>query len=302
MASPSVGDLLSPETLARVDSYSLLARVVVEGFLGGLHRSLYQGFGSEFFQYRNYVPGDDPKYVDWKVYGRLDRFFTKVFQEETNLNCTLVLDTSASMAYQGERSRCSKLRYAAMLAACLAYLARRQGDNIGFCAYSQTLSAWLPPGRQHDGAQRVFTALQRLAPGGVADHRAALHFVGENLRRRGLVVLISDFHGLDDDLEAIARRLRFAHHDCLAFQVLDRDELDLPFSRTVRFVDSEGGEELTTAPDLVRSGYERAMQAFLERVRSVCLGQQVDYLTVPTTESLGHLLAAYLHRREALAR
>lgn len=302
MASPNVGDLLSPETLARIDNYSLLARVVVEGFLCGLHRSLYQGFGSEFFQYRNYVPGDDPKYVDWKVYGRLNRFFTKVFQEETNLNCTLVLDTSASMAYQGERSRCSKLRYAAMLAACLAYLARRQGDSVGFCAYSAGLNAWIPPGRQHDGAQRVFTELQRITAAGVANHQTAMHFVGENLRRRGLVVLISDFHGVEDGLDAIVRRLRFAHHDCLAFQVLDRDELDLPFGRTVRFVDSENGQELTTAPDLIRNGYERAMETFLDRVRSVCLGQQVDYLAVPTTEALGHLLAAYLHRREALAR
>jgi uncharacterized protein (DUF58 family) len=188
-----------------------------------------------------------------------------------------------------------------MLAACLAYLARRQGDSVGFCAYSEALTAWVPPGRHHDGAQRVFTELQRLTAGGVANHRAALHFVAESLRRRGLVVIISDFHGFEDDLEALVRRLRFAHHDCLAFQILDRDELDLPFGRTVRFVDSEGGRELTTAPDLVRSGYERSMQGFLDRVRNTCLGQQVDYLMVPTSEVLGNLLAAYLHRREALA-
>jgi uncharacterized protein (DUF58 family) len=300
MPSANVGDLLSPETLARIDSYSLLARVVVEGFLSGLHRSLYQGFGSEFFQYRNYVPGDDLKYVDWKVYGRLDRFFTKVFQQETNLDCTIVLDTSASMAYQGERSHCSKLRYGAMLAACLAYLARRQGDGVGLCTYAQGPSAWIAPGPHRGGAQRVFAELQRLTAAGVADHGAALHFVAEGLRRRGLVVLISDFHGLEDGLEALVRRLRFAHHDCLAFQILDRDELDLPFGRTVRFVDSEADQELTTAPELVRSGYQRAMQGFLERIRGTCLGQQVDYLMVPTTEALGSLLAAYLHRREAL--
>ncbi len=300
MPPSDIGDLLSPEVLARIDNYALLARVVVEGFLSGLHRSLYQGFGSEFFQYRNYVPGDDLKYVDWKVYGRLDRFFTKVFQEETNLDCTILLDTSASMGYQGERSRCTKLRYAAMLAACLAYLARRQGDNVGFCAYSESIAAWIPPGRHHDGARRVFTELQRLSPGGAADHGRAVHFVAETLRRRGLVVLISDGYGLEDSLAGLLRRLRSGHHDTLAFQILDRDELDLPFGGTVGFVDSEEGRELTTAPDLVRAGYRRTMEGFVEGIRAACLGQQVDYLLVPTTESLGNLLAAYLHRREAL--
>jgi uncharacterized protein (DUF58 family) len=300
MPSPTVAELLSPETLARIDSYALLARVVVEGFLSGLHRSLYQGFGSEFFQYRNYVPGDDPKYVDWKVYGRLDRYYTKVFREETNLDCTIILDTSASMGYQGGRSRCTKLRYGAMLAAALAYLARRQGDSVGFCAYAETITAWVPPARHRDGAQRVFTELQKLTPRGVADHRTVLHHVAENLRRRGLVVLISDFHDLEDDLASVVRRLRFAHHDCIALQVLDRDEMDLPFSRTVRFVDSEGGPELTTVPDLVRVGYEHAMEGFVKQVREACLAQQVDYLLAPTSENVGNLLAAYLHRREAL--
>jgi uncharacterized protein (DUF58 family) len=301
MPVTTVAELLSPETLVRIDSYALLARVVVEGFLAGMHRSLYQGFGSEFFQYRTYVPGDDPKYVDWKVFGRLNRFYTKVFQEETNLNCTIVLDASASMGYQGQRSVCGKLRYASMLAACLAYLARRQGDSVGLCAYAEALSTWVPPALRHDGAQRVFTALQALQAGGVANHRTALNYVAENLRRRGLVVLIGDFHGLEDELEALLHRLRFAHHDCIVFQVLDRDELDLPFQRTVRFVDSEDGSELTTAPDLIRAGYEQTMTRFLERIRSICLSQQVDYLQVQTSENLGNLLAAYLHRREALS-
>jgi len=300
MSSPTVAELLSPETLVRIDNYSLLARVVVEGFLSGLHRSLYQGFGSEFFQYRNYVPGDDPKTIDWKVYGRRNRFYTKVFQEETNLNCTLVLDCSASMDYQGQRSVCGKLRYAAMAAACLAYLARRQGDSVGLCTYADGITSWLPPARHHDGAQRVFTELQRLKAGGIADHGKALNFVAESLTRRGLVVLVSDFHELEDGLESFVRRLRFAHHDAIAFQVLDRDELDLPFGRTVRFVDSEGGQEVTTAPDLIRNGYTQAMNAFLEQIRGACLSHQVDYLLVPTSENLGNLLAAYLHRREAI--
>ena len=294
-------ELLSAETLLKIDSYSLLARVVVEGFLSGLHRSLYQGFGSEFFQYRNYVPGDDFKYVDWKVYSRQDRFYTKVFQEETNLNCTILLDASRSMAYEGRRSACGKLRYASMVAACLAYLAQRQGDSVGFYAYGDALRVGLPPGRRIDGVQRVFTELHRLSASGTADHASALHFAAENMRRRGIVVLISDLHGAEDELESLIRRFRFAHHDCIVFQILDRDELDLPFGHTVRFVDSETEAELTTAPDLIRDSYIGAMDRFLEAVRNACLAQQADYLLVPTTEDLGNLLAAYLHRREAMS-
>jgi len=301
MADSTSAELLSPDTLVRIDSYALLARVVVEGYLSGLHRSLYQGFGSEFFQYRNYVIGDDPKTIDWKVYGKRDRLYTKVYQEETNVNCTLVLDCSASMAYQGTRGACSKLRYAAMAAACLAYLSRRQGDRVGLCAYADDIVSWLPPTRHHDGGQRLFNALQGLQPGGQADHTRALRFVSERLSRRGLVVLLSDFHGLEDDLEALARRLRVAHHDGIAFQILDRDELDLPWSQTTRFVDSEDGHELTTAPALIRSGYQAAMDAFLEQIRGLCLSQQFDYLLLPSSDHLGNLLAAYLHRREALS-
>ena len=292
-------DWLTPDMLLSIDNYSLLARVVVEGFLSGLHRSLYQGFGSEFFQYRNYVPGDDFKYVDWKVYSRQNRFYTKVFQQETNLNCILILDASASMGYQGTRSACTKLRYASMLAACLAYLAQRQGDSVGLYAYGENLRVAVEPGRRVDGVQRIFTELQRLSPAGIADHAAACHFAAENMRRRGIVILISDFHEVETDLEALIRRFRFAHHDCLVFHVLDRDELDLPFGQTVRFIDSETEAEMVTAPDLIRDGYREAVESFLARVRGACLAQQADHLLVPTTEDLGHMLAAFLHRREA---
>ncbi|MBN2450591.1 MAG: VWA domain-containing protein, partial [Lentisphaeria bacterium] len=199
-----------------------------------------------------------------------------------------------------QRGQCTKLRYAAMVAACLAYLAQRQGDSVGLYAYSASLKACLPPQRRIDGIQRVFSELQRVGAEGTADHALALSFVADHLRRRGLVVLISDLQGAEDHLEQAIRRIRFAHHDCIVLQILDPDELELPFSRTVCFVDSETGQEITTAPELIAEGYRAAMRGFLERVRRICLSQQTDYLLVPSSENLGNLLAAYLHRREAL--
>lgn len=298
MPSTELTDLLSPATLARIDNYALLARVAVEGFISGLHRSLYHGFGSEFFQYRSYAPGDDLKYLDWKVYARRDRFYTKIFQEETNANFCVILDASASMGYAGRRAPCSKLRYASMVAACLAYVAARQGDNVGFYAYSDTVLSAIPPGHRSGGLQRILPELYRLRAGGTAQHERVMNYVSESFRRRGMVVLISDLLEADAALPRILRRFRFARHDCLVVHVLDPDEQDFPFSDTTRFVDSEGAEELVTAPALARHAYLRGMNAFLERVRLACLEQQVDYLRVASTDNLGNILAAYLHDRE----
>lgn len=299
MADPKLTELLSPSVLARIDDYSLLARVVVEGFISGLHRSLFQGFGSEFFQYRPYAPGDDLKYVDWRVYSRSDRLQTKVFQEETNMNCCLVLDASASMDYRGDRAECSKLRYASMAAACLAYLASRQGDRVGLYAYADGLSTVVHPGRG-GGLHGILAALGRLKPGGTADHRRALDFVSESVKRRGTVVWLSDFHGVEEEAGNLLKRFRFAHHEGVAFQILDPDELDLPFNGTMRFVDSEHGGEIVTAPDEVRDEYRQRVEEFTESIRLSCLREQVDYLLMRSDENLGNLLAAYLHRRESL--
>ncbi|MBT3288549.1 MAG: DUF58 domain-containing protein [Victivallales bacterium] len=300
MPEPKLTELLSPSVLARIDDYSLLARTVVEGFISGLHRSLFQGFGSEFFQYRPYVAGDDLKYVDWKVYARQDRLQTKVFQEETNMNCCLVLDASASMDYQGDRAACNKLRYAAMAAACLAYLASRQGDRVGLYAYGDGLQTVVHPGRG-GGLRGVLSAIARLKPAGVADHRQALDFVSDSVRRRGIVVWLSDFHGAEDEVGSLLKRFRFSHHEGVAFQILDPDELDLPFAGTMRFVDSEHSGEIVTAPEEVREEYRQRVAEFTETIRLSCLREQVDYLFMRSDENLGNLLAAYLHRRESLA-
>ncbi len=297
MPEQTLAELLSPSALARIENYAVLARTVVEGFISGMHRSVYHGFGSEFLQYRNYSPGDDLKYVDWKVFARSDRHVTKVFQEETNLNCCLVLDTSASMAYQGQAAACSKLHYAAMVAACLAYLANRQGDNVGLYCYGDTLTTALPPVQRQGHLHRLLTELARLTSAGSSRHEQYLPHIAQSLRRRGVVVFLSDFLEADETVLPLLRRFRSAQHDCIAMQIVDADELDLPFERTTRFIDSESGAELVTAPQNIRNDYRTAMEAFLDRLRKGCLEIGIDHVLVNTSEDLGGTLAAYLHRR-----
>ena len=297
MSGNRLSEILSPATLARIDNYQILAKVVVEGFIAGMHRSVYHGFGSEFLQYRDYTSGDDLKYVDWKVFARRDRLYTKVFEEETNMNCTVVLDASASMGYQGERAACSKFHYGAMVAACLVYLASRQGDNIGLHCYSDTLRCGIPAGHRGGQLHRILAELQRVQPAGQSRHAAFLPYVAESLRRRGVVVFISDFLEAEDSIAPLLKRFRYAGNECIVVHVLDPDEQDLPFQTTTRFVDSESAAQIVTSPATVRAEYVAAMQAFQQGLRQLCLDMQSDYLACSTAADIGATLAAYLHRR-----
>jgi uncharacterized protein (DUF58 family) len=301
MSASPLTDLLSPATLAGIDGYALLARLAVEGFVSGLHRSLYHGFGAEFYQYRNYVKGDDLKYVDWKMFARRNKFYTKVFQQETNMDCVILVDASASMSYRGEGAPCSKLHYACMLAACLAYLANRQGDNVGFYAYNEQVVSAVPPGGRPGHLSRIFTELSRLEPAGEADHGHALSFVAETCRHRGLVIVLSDLLEATDTVIPLLKRFRFAHHDCILFQVLDPDEVQFPFNGTARFQDLETSAEITTVPQSVRTDYLKGMQDFLADLRQQCEGSQASYHLCTSDANLGAGLGAFLHQRETMA-
>ncbi|MBC2595566.1 DUF58 domain-containing protein [Ruficoccus amylovorans] len=297
---PSVHDLLDPAHLAQLGNYALLSRTAVEGFLSGMHRSLFHGFGTEFLQYRDYTPGADLKYLDWKLLARTDRLYTKVYQEETNMNLQLVLDTSASMDYRGERAACTKLHYACMTAACLAYMAVRQGDNVGLFAYGDTLQEVVPPGHRTGQLDRVLQALTRLRPAGPADHDAMLQTFGNQLRQRSIVIYISDMLEAENLLPEHLKRFRLRHCDTLAVQVLDSDELDLPIEGVARFHDIESGREIISWAETTRDGYKSQMSDFMNKLRDGFTRSQVDLLRLTTDESLGYALARYLHHREAL--
>jgi uncharacterized protein (DUF58 family) len=293
-------NLIDPKVVDRIGSYALFSRTVVEGFISGLHRSMFHGFGSEFVQYRNYVSGDDLKYVDWKVYARTRKLCTKVFREETNMNCRIVLDCSASMAYKGENSKYSKLEFASIAIACLAYLISRQGDKVGFYAYGDKISAAVPPGSGQRHLQEIFAKVKDLKADGTGSHRDCLNKISEGFKGRGLVIFVSDMMEQEDEIINFLKSSRFAHNDCILMQVLDNDEIEFPFSKNVRFIDMENQQEITTAPELVREHYQTNLSSHLESIRTSCLKNQVDYSLLNSAEQLEHALAAYLHKREEL--
>ena len=289
---------MNPEILAQINNFSLLARTVVEGFIAGLHTSLYHGFGTEFVHYRHYYPGDDLKYVDWKVYARLNKFQIKVFQEETNCNSYIVLDTSASMGYSGRGRSISKIEFAKMIVACLAYLINRQGDNVGFYAYDEQLRVSIKPGHRGGQVQNICNKLANIEAAGSCQHEHVLHRLADMLQRRGIIVFISDFLDADEALKKAIRYFRASHHDCILFQILDDDELNFPFTESTRFIDSETGNEINTAPERVRDHYLNSVNRYLREFEDNCLKNNVDYCRLSTSQSLANILAAYLHRRE----
>lgn len=292
-----LNSLLDPEHLHRIAPLPLMARTAVEGFLSGLHRSVFHGFGAEFLHYRSYTPGEDLKYVDWKLYARRDKVYTKVFEEETNMNLYLVLDCSASMGYRGGSSY-DKLRYATMVAACFAYLASRQGDNISLLTYADKVTGFLPPGHRGQQLHRLLLALASQKAGGGAQHDRAFDYLETQTSTRGLVILLSDMLECEDTLPQRLNRLRMLHCDCIALQILDPEEVELPRHNGARFEDMESKRELLTNPATVADRYNASMREFLLKTRKAFQREQVDFRLLTTNDHLGLALAGYLNRRE----
>lgn len=290
--------LLDPAHLAALGNYALMARSAVDGYLSGAHRSLARGFGTEFVQYRDYTPGADLKYLDWKLLARSDRLYTKLYQEETNMNLYLVVDASASMDYRGESTAVTKFQYACMLAACLAYMATRQGDNVGLYGYNDTFLEVVPAGHRGGQLNQVLQALERLKPSGSADHERVLQQLGDQLRQRGIVVVISDMLEAETVLPKRLKHFRLRHCDALALQVLSPDELELDDRGVARFEDIETGREVVSWPELTGADYKSQMSDYQAMMRDAFRAAQVDHLPLTTDLSLGISLARYLHHRE----
>lgn len=286
---------IDPEQLAAIRDLQLLARTVVSGVMTGLHRSPHSGSAIEFAQYRPYTQGEDPRFVDWKLYGRTDRLHVKQFQEETNLRCTLVLDCSASMDYGS--GPVTKFRYAVMLAAALAVMLREQRDAAGVIAYHHELITHVPPRVGHANLQRILVELDNLRPAGKTDANATLRYLGDVLRPRGMLVLISDLlHPLDEMLEHL-KSLRARRHDVLVLQISDPAEQSFPFEQTTTFIDAEDNEELYAVPNAVREGYLENRKRHFDAVRKECLASEIDYEEFVTNEPLDRALNRYLHHR-----
>lgn len=294
----STTKLLDPQLLARLKDYQLLARIAANGFLSGAHRSLSSGQGTEFLQYREYVTGEDLKFVDWKLYARSNRLQTKRFAEQTQAACYLVIDTSASMAYQGSRSHCHKLQYASMLAATLAWLALHQGDKVGLLTYSNRIHDWLPPASHSGQLNLVLQALTRLSPGGTALHRPAIESLAGKLSDRGMVVLLSDMIEAETELPELFKFSATKTHEGLAIQILDPDELDFPFSVSTLFEDYETALQIRTNPAAIRAGYVKQVENLQKQLQADFNHSQVDFFCTTTDMDLALSLSRYFHQRK----
>lgn len=288
---------LDPELLARIGSLELLARAVVEGFMSGLHRSPFTGFSTEFTEYRQYNAGDDLRYLDWRLLGRTDRYFIKKYRADTNTQCHLLIDTSASMNY-AHASSVTKLDYAKFLAASLAYLLNRQQDAVGMVAFDQKVHTHVPARNRTGHMRTIFGNLSLLQPGGETRLAESLHQLAEILTRRGIVVVISDFYDQPDRMQEAFQHLRFKGHDLVAFHVLDQNELDFDFKEPVLLLeDAETQELMSVLPDVVMSGYRERMQRHVEDMRRCAAANHVDYEMLTTKQPLDFALFSFLSRR-----
>jgi uncharacterized protein (DUF58 family) len=286
---------LDPAVVARLSNLELKARTVVEGFLSGLHRSPFKGFSVEFAEYRQYIPGDDLSTIDWKVYARSDRHYVKKFEEETNLNCHVMLDISRSMAY-GSRG-ITKYEYGQCLAASLAYLMNRQRDGVGLAAFDDRIVTMLPASARPGHLSAMLVMLDRLELGTETNVSKPLHQLADSLSKRGMVVLISDL--LDDPKRVIRglKHFRFRGTDVIVFHLLDPDELAFPFERATRFEDMETKDEVTAVPVVVRDHYLKAIGGLIERYKQELGASGIDYQLLRTDQPLELALLAYLSTR-----
>jgi len=285
---------LDPRTLAKLQGLTLRARRIVEGFVAGLHRSPYRGFSVEFAEHREYVPGDDIRHLDWKVFGRTDKFYLKQYEDETNLICYLVLDVSESMSYRGPDSALSKLEYAQCIAAALAWLVLQHQDAVGLITFDRQIRDYVPPSNSPSRLNELLAVMEQTPSANKTAVGTTFQQLAQKLTKRGVVLVISD---LFDEAKSVLnglRHLRHRQHDLAVLQILDPAELSLPFDRPTLFRGLEGMPALTTQPRAIRTAYQSELDSFLKQIKRGCLDNSIDYRLVSTDQSFDVALSAFL--------
>jgi uncharacterized protein (DUF58 family) len=290
-----------PDTIAQISDLTLRCRRLVEGAISGLHRSPFHGFNIEFAEYREYTPGDDLRRLDWRVFARSDRHYIKQYEEESNVRVTFLVDASASMNYRGVAAL-NKFDYAATLVVALGMLLTRQQDPVGLVLFDETATTVLPPSAKQAQLVVMSGLLESCRPARSTELGGLLHSLADQFRRRNLLVIVSDLFTDLDSFFAGLNRLRFSGHEVLVMQVLDRDELDLPFEGPTIFRDIEGQEQVFAEPWAFRRSYQKAMRDFLEQVTSECRSRAYDHVRFVSDEPLGDSLSYFLHSREENSR
>jgi uncharacterized protein (DUF58 family) len=289
---------VDPRALARISTLELLARNVVDGFISGLHRAPHLGTSLDFAEHRAYMPGDDLRRMDWRLYARTDRFYLKQFEADTNANTSVFVDVSKSMSYG--LGGISKLDYARYLAASLLYFSSRQRDRVGLGTFDNQVVDWIPPSARH--LDLALLALERAEAGRPGELGPPLRTLGERLRRRGIVVLISDFYEPPETVLEALRKLRYRGHDLVVFHVLDPTEIDFPFEDAQPFEDLESGVRIPVVPEAQRATYRALVEAHVETLQKGCVGHRIDYMLLNTALPLDHALFRYLSVRERMSR
>ena len=289
---------LEPEMVARLSNMSLRARLVVEGYIIGQHKSPFHGFSVEFAEHRAYGPGDEIRHVDWKLYGKTDRYFVKQYEEETNLRAYILLDTSRSMEYKS--SKISKLDYGNYLSAALAYLMINKQDGVGLTLFDNQIQKFIPPRSKPSHINTILTHLDTIGSGKDTNVGIVLHEMAERIKKRGLVILISD---LFDETENIIKGLKHFRHnkqEIIVFHIMDRKELDFNFTNRTKFKDMETDEQITTEPWKIRKIYQQSIRSYQDELRLRCREQKIDYVPLFTDQNLDLALNEFLKKRQRL--
>ncbi len=298
---------LDPKVLAKISRLDVRARLVVEGFITGLHKSPYHGFAVEFASHREYVPGDEIKHIDWKVWARQDRFYIKEYEEETNLSCTILLDASKSMAYgQGVVERgvpvLGKFDYAATAAACLAHLLQHQQDAVGLVTFDHEIRKQLPASAHPSHLKLMLHELENTSPDDRSDVGEVFHRLAEQTRKRGLIVLVSDLFVDLETLREALRHFRHRRHEVILLHTLHEHELSFPFQDNTMFKGLEVSAEVLAEPRALRKSYLEVLDRYMQRVRKIAADLGIDYVRLSTGEPLDAVLTAYLAFRQRTMR
>ena len=286
---------LDPDVLKAISGLELKARLIVEGFVSGMHRSPFHGFSVEFAEHREYVPGDDVRFVDWKVYGKSDRYYIKQYEEETNLRCWILVDVSESMEYGG--TGMTKIEYARHAAAALSYLITQQQDAVGLILFDSDIRSVRPPAASAGHLRAVIHDLEVAETGGLTGVARAVHHAVEQIGRRSVVVIISDLLDRPEDILGAVRQLRHNKHEVVLFHLLDHDERFFPFERMTRFEGLEEMPRVMADPAALRTQYLKELDGFARTMRHGCLGNRADFVEMDTKTTLDVALSSYLASR-----
>ena len=290
---------LQPDVVAKLTNMELVARLVVEGFITGLHKSPYHGFSVEFAEHRQYMPGDEIKHIDWKILGKTDRYYIKQFEEETNLKAYIVLDTSRSMAFSSEE-RISKLEYASFIAASLSQLMIQQRDAVGLTLFDERINTYMPPHATKSYLKEIMRQLQAAKAGNKTGTANSLHEIAERIKRRGLVIILSDLFDKPPEVMTALRHFRHKKNEVVVMQILDPLERSFAFGRDAVFKDLETAEELMTQPWHIQRAYQQSMKEFLDNYKRGCRENNIDYVLLDTATPFDVALFEYLHKRQRM--